>query len=313
MSYSLNELYEVVGISKQAVIQYEKRQELFDTQVSELLEEVELLRREHPGCGVEKMYYTLKPQFLGRDRFIELFMNLGFRVQYKKNYRRTTFSAKVYHPNLIEGMLVYKPSQVWQSDITYIEVGNRFYYAVFIIDVYTKLIVGYKVSDHLRAEANMKALEMAVREYEVPAIHHSDKGSQYIYRKYTGLLKSVGTSISMGDTALDNAYAERINQTIKNEYLAYWKPQSYKALQAQVEKAVNHYNTKRPHNHLAKKAPKAFAEDVANLSMCDRPFAIIYSEGYHREVKRSNIRIDKNAIEKQTYFCPMNIKMNLNT
>ena len=83
----MNQIYEVVGVSKQAVNQYSKRQVLFDENVQNLIIEAEELRAEHPGCGVEKMYNTLKPNFIGRDRFIDLFMNLGFRIKKKKNYR----------------------------------------------------------------------------------------------------------------------------------------------------------------------------------------------------------------------------------
>ena len=89
MSYSLNQLYKAVGISKQAVYQYACKQAVFNQKVEQLLMEADELRREHPGCGVEKMYYILKPDFIGRDRFIELFMQLGYRLHIKKNYSRT--------------------------------------------------------------------------------------------------------------------------------------------------------------------------------------------------------------------------------
>jgi len=89
----MNQLYQVIGISKQAVYQYQKRQQIFDQKISVLVAEAEKLRREHPGCGVEKMYYTLKPDFIGRDRFIELFIDIGFRLKKKRNYRRITYSS----------------------------------------------------------------------------------------------------------------------------------------------------------------------------------------------------------------------------
>jgi len=151
----MNQLYKVVGVSKQAVQQYAKRQLMFDQKVSNLLLEAQDLRRVHPGCGVEKMYNTLKPDFIGRDRFIDLFMELWFRLKTKKNYRRTNYSFSLNYPNLIQGLKIRTPSMVWQSDITYIRIGEQFYYAVFIIDVYTKKIVGYSVADHKRARANI--------------------------------------------------------------------------------------------------------------------------------------------------------------
>ena len=86
----MNKLYKTIGVSKQAVYQYAKRQHIFDNKLSNLMTEAEELRDEHPGCGVEKMYDTLKPDFIGRDRFVDTMMELGFRVKRKKNYKRTT-------------------------------------------------------------------------------------------------------------------------------------------------------------------------------------------------------------------------------
>ena len=95
----MNKLYKEIGISKQAVSQYVKRQKVFDYNVHNHIVEAEELRKEHPGCGVEKMYYTLRPDFIGRDNFIDLFMSLGFRIKKNKNYRRTTFASRVNYPN----------------------------------------------------------------------------------------------------------------------------------------------------------------------------------------------------------------------
>lgn len=110
MNYPMNQLYKVVGISKQAVSQHSKRQDVFNNKVLDLMAEAEDLRKEHPGCGVEKMYNVLRPDFIGRDRFVELFMDLGFRLKRKKNYRRTTYASNIFYPNLIKGLKVNKPS-----------------------------------------------------------------------------------------------------------------------------------------------------------------------------------------------------------
>ncbi len=272
----MNHLYKVLNISKQAVSQYQKRQTIFDEKMNFLLLEAEELRKEHPGCGVEKMYATLKPNFIGRDRFIDAFMELGFRIKKNKNYRRTTFSSRVYYPNLIQSMSVYSPSMIWQSDITYIYVEGKFYYAVFIIDVYTKKIVGYQVSNHMRATANMNAMQMALKNNEAPMIHHSDRGSQYNYIEYIKLLKENNCEISMSISAQDNAYAERINKTIKEEYLNYWKPKTYEDLKKCLEKAVNHYNIKRPHNNLGKLSPVDFENKWLNSSNDIKPIFTIF-------------------------------------
>jgi transposase InsO family protein len=254
----MNSLYKTIGISKQAVHQYASRQAIFDKKIANLVIEADQLREDHPGCGVEKMYDTLRPGFIGRDRFVSTFMELGYRLRRKKNFKRTTYSSPVYFPNLIKGMQVNAPSVIWQSDITYIRVGEKFYYAVFIIDVYTKKIVGYQVSDHMRATANLKALQMALKSHKAPEIHHSDRGSQYIYDEYTSLLKSNGCQISMAKTAQDNAYAERINRTIKSDYIERWRPKDFEQLKRMVAKAVYQYNNVRPHNNIGKLSPIGF-------------------------------------------------------
>lgn len=271
MSYSMNQFYKSVGISKQGAHQWARRQDGFDQKIKDLVIEADELRKEHPGCGVRKMYETLKPSFIGRDRFEETFMELGYRIKRQKNYRRTTFASSVYYPNLIKGMEVFAPSTIWQSDITYIKVGEKFYYAVFIIDVYTKRIVGYQVSDHMRATANLEALKMALKDHKAPQIHHSDRGAQYIYREYIQLLKDHKTQISMALTAQDNAYAERINKTIKEEYLDHWNPKSYVQLKKDVRRAVKNYNHNRIHNNLNKVSPIEFENNWNTLSDINKP------------------------------------------
>jgi putative transposase len=274
----MNRIYEVAGISKQGFSQYAQRQAIFDEKVKNLIVEVDELREAVPGCGVEKMYSTLKPNFLGRDRFVELFMELGYRLRHKKNYHRTTYSTSKYFPNLIKGLEVSSPSCIWQSDITYYRIGERFYYLVFIIDVYTKRIVGYSVSDHMRATANLSALEMALKENKPPKYHHSDRGSQYVSKDYTSRLKSVKTKISMGLMAQENPYAERINRTIKEDFLDFWKPESLTDLKGKTRRAVKNYNSIRVHNHLNKLTPEHFEKKWRSLTKKNRPTLTIFDD-----------------------------------
>ena len=274
MTLPLNDLYRILGLSKQSVHQYQKRQQMFDMQFANLLVEVAELRAQHPGCGVEKMYHTLKPDFIGRDRLTEALMQLGYRVKRIKNYHRTTIPAWFKYPNLIEGLVVRKKNVVWQSDITYYELKGRFYYLVFIIDVFTRQVVGYAVSDHLRAQANLRALKMALTHHGAPRIHHSDRGSQYIDKTYTQLLASHDVHISMGLQAQDNAYAERINGTIKNEYLEYWDINTFAQLKERVNKTVQHYNGKRIHDSLpGKTTPNNFNQSIDKCQMVEEIYA----------------------------------------
>jgi len=273
----------MLGLSKQAVHNYAKKQEQFHNQLSDLIVQVDELRNEHPGCGVEKMYKTLSPEFIGRDKFVEIFMSLGYRVKKVKNYIRTTIPSHLKYPNLIEGMLVTRPNQIWQSDITYIYINGKFYYIVFIIDVYTREIISYNVSNNMRKEANIIALNKAIKARDLSnqeLIHHSDRGSQYTSREYLNILKKNNIQISMGMKAQDNAFAERINGIIKNEYLKLWIINDFNELKTKLKKAVNHYNNKRIHSSLPDKlTPNKFRNILLTLSDQKKPKVIIYTEG----------------------------------
>ena len=299
----------MLGITKQAVYQRKHREDIFHQELSDLIIQVDELRKEHPGCGVEKMYNSLNPNFIGRDNFIDVFMNLGYKVKKIKNYVRTTIPTHLKYPNLIEGMLVHRPNQVWQSDITYFYSNGKFYYIVFILDVYTRKIVGYKVSDNMRAEANISALKQAVKSQGISLnglIHHSDRGSQYVDKNYIQLLKNNGITISMGLKAQDNAYAERINGTIKNEYLKRWEIKSFSDLKRKLNKAVKHYNEKRMHSSLPKDlSPASFEKSLLSLYSQKRPKVIIYAEGKNKPFEPSRLEWFKPEKEPQAHNCPM--------
>ncbi|NGP87723.1 IS3 family transposase [Fodinibius halophilus] len=250
MSYSLNALYTAAGVSKQAVWAHFKRE-------------------------------ARQPEGMGRDRFCAVMMELGYGVRRTRNNMRTTVPAHKVFENLIEGRVVTGPNQVWQSDITYIKVGGRFYYLTFIIDVYSRRIVGYATSRSLRAEANVKALKQAIAGREAhqlkDLVHHSDRGSQYTDGRYLALLRSHQMPISMGKVAQDNAFAERINGTIKNEYLLPKQPKSFRQLKQLASQAVTDYNTIRQHNALGRKAPEAYEQEWASLEARKRPVEAICS------------------------------------
>jgi len=254
IDYSLNKLYAAAGISKQGVWDHFKREEAQLEMIGRLIGQVDARRAEHPGEGLEKLYWQLQPEEIGRDTFCDLFMQLGYGVRRPTNRVRTTIPAHKVFDNLIEGRLVSGPNQVWQSDITYIKVGDRFYYLTFIIDVYTRRIVGYAVSKNLRAEANIRALMMAINRFSADqlngCVHHSDRGSQYTDGRYLKMLRSHQMPISMGGRAQDNAFAERVNGVIKNEYLIPRSLSSFRQLTYYSKKAVYDYNTKRHHGSL---------------------------------------------------------------
>ena len=156
---------------------------------------------------------------------------------------------------------------------------------VFIIDVYSRRIVGYAASDHMRAEANLKALEQAFNLRKgsdlSKLIHHSDRGSQYISHLYTKRLIKRGVTISMGLAATDNAFAERVNGIIKNEYLNYWRIEGLNGLKNAVRKAVKHYNNKRIHRSLPNNnTPLTYENNLLNSRSKEKQNVLIHSMDY---------------------------------
>lgn len=297
-------------MSKQAVHQSRQRQLDFDLELIDLANQVALIRRDHPGCGLEKLYHTLKPSYIGRDKFCEIFMGLGYGVKEIKNYRRTTIPSWFKFPNLIEGMSVTRPYQVLQSDITYFDIDGTFYYLVFIMDVYTRKILGYNAGDNMRAQCNVKALKMALRkipkEDRKGMIHHSDRGVQFVSHEYLKVIKENDIEVSMAGIAQENAYVEKLNSTIKNEYLKRWNIPDFRTLVRKTSKAVNNYNTNRLHLAFDNKyTPTGFKNSLVCLSDQERPKVIIYSEGNFKVKVASSHLNFRSAKEPQAHNCPI--------
>lgn len=286
----MKDVYTIAGMSKQAYYQHQTHQGKESAYYELLFLKADEVRAVHPKLGVRKMYELVLPLGIGRDRFEALMLNNGYRVCFPPNYIRTTYSVKCYqYTNLIKGIELTGINQVWQSDITYFLVGNKFYYLVFIIDVYSRRIVGYKASTTLEATANISALQMAFdlrgqKTYH-GLIHHSDRGSQYASNAYTSLLALKKCNVSMCDAAYENAYAERVNGIIKNEYLTSWSYNNLADVERGIKRAVYAYNYGRPHLNLKNKlSPVNFENYILSLSAEKRPMVKLYTEGQKQEV-----------------------------
>ena len=158
-------LSEVAGISRQSHYRQIGRIERLEVEQSMILQLVHEVRRDHPKMGCRKIYKLLNPSF-GRDRFEALLSYNGLNISKLRNYQKTTRAGITYFADLIEGKELTGINQVWQSDITYIRIGERFYYLVFIVDVFSRRILGYQANEHLLSIANTRALEQAISLWE---------------------------------------------------------------------------------------------------------------------------------------------------
>lgn len=259
-------LCELFGKSKQAYYHYDEQRTLVRAAMrSFAIDYAVYIRKYDTGIGTKKIWEMYRQEFryekdiLGRDSFLSILKEAGLRLREKICKPRTTDSTHGLptFPNIIKDFIPTGPNQLWVSDITYIPIwkpdGNyRFCYLSLILDAYSKEIVGWSVGDSLRTEYPIAALQMALRRLEGKAhtlIHHSDRGCQYASLEYVKMLRDNNIRISMTESGdpKDNAQAERINNTMKNELL---KDKIFMSLQDVIDAvaaAVNFYNTRRPH------------------------------------------------------------------
>lgn len=269
-------------ISRQAVHQYHKKVLQNDLKTAQFIEKANAIRKDHPMLGCRKMALQTKEHGWGRDKVEQLFLKAGYRIIYPPNYTKTTQPQydKIY-PNLIEGIILSGINQLVQTDISYIWINGKFYYLVFIIDVYSRRIVGYNTSDNMLAGSNVKALKLLIHLRKGAClkemIHHSDRGSQYTSEVYLTLLHKVEIRISMCKEAWQNAYTERFNRTIKEEYLNEMKIETFSQLKRAVSKVIRLYNEKRPHWNLYQQmSPVEFEKHVDKLAAHKRPTMQLY-------------------------------------
>lgn len=258
----MNQLYRTMEISKQGFHQHTERYlEMLEEQ-EQLMPVIAEIRRDHPQMSARIMYRLIKPTQMGRDRFEQFCFSRGFKIEQKRAYHRTTDSRGVTRfDNLLSGFKLTGVNQVWVSDITYYELDGQFYYLTFIMDLYSRRIVGHAVSNNLMTEnTTLPALRMAIAERRsAPGpIFHSDGGGQYYCKEFLRLTKAHKMKNSMSANVYENPNAERVNGTIKNSYLKHYGPQNFIELKQMTKKAVDMYNNYRPHKALNSLSPDTF-------------------------------------------------------
>lgn len=278
----MNALYVLLKVSKQGHLQSVRREAFQRSKEPCYIGLMETVREMHPMMGLRAIYEQFEPEGIGRDAFISLGLQEGYRVRAVESPMKTTRSVKnTRFRNLLGDLRLTGVNQVWVSDIFYFPLGGRHYYVVLILDVYSRRIIGYSVADNMRAENNLAALRMAIQlrgvyDYQGTLIHHSDRGVQYTSNDYTELLDDCGIQISMCIDVLENAHAERANGTIKNGYLMAWEPKTPEELFEMVPRSVGNYNN-RNHQSLSKMTPIQYETYVNELSLEKRPQMTVFT------------------------------------
>ena len=274
----MGQICRLFGLTRQAYYQYFWRQQELQFEEELVLKQVLNIRIRQPMIGTRKLYgmlqdFLIKHQIkIGRDALFDLLENNGMLVRRRKRSVKTTFSSHWLrkYPNLIEKLEVLKPNNLWVADITYLETENGFLYLSLLTDAYSRKIVGYHVADNLMAVSSVAALKMALNNMPRSLenlIHHSDRGIQYCSSEYVNLLQDYKIKISMTQTGdpRDNAIAERVNGTIKNELLAKTKIENLEDADKILKTIVMIYNNERPHLSIALMTPQKAHETEGEI------------------------------------------------
>ena len=233
-------------------------------------EQIKRIWQESAGrYGVRKVWHQLKREgySIARCTVSRLMQQLQIQGIWRGKNKRTTRSRDDQNraDDLVKRDFSAKqPNQLWVADFTYIQTNSGWIYTAFIIDVFSRAIVGWKVSTRMNTDMVLDALEHALHDRGMPTnvIHHSDRGVQYLSIRYTNRLEAANLRASVGTTgdSYDNALAETVNGLYKTEVIEYLKS-DWTGLE-DVELATLHwvdwFNKKRLHSAIGYVSPFQF-------------------------------------------------------
>lgn len=295
-------LYEIAGVSKQAYFKSLKRQDYLVEVEHKVIENFQRIRKKHKRMGCRKMVYVSGYDFpVGRDQAERIGFAHGYKLKRKRNPVKTTWAQRIeVYDNLIDGMELNNINQVWQSDIFYVNINGRNYYGIGIIDVYSRNMLSLHLSNSLSSQQNEKALKQAIKQRRGQPIEgcifHSDRGSQYISQLHKSLLKEHKMKISMCKQPQENAYAERLNGILKNDYI-YPLLDDAKSLVSLSRSIRKLYNEERPHSELNNMTPKAFEQMINTKDQYQRPKMSIHK--WNQALSTENQVINKEKSYKK--------------
>lgn len=257
-SVSISEVCRLLGTSRQRYYRGVWGERRSRRRATETVVLVQSVRKEMPRIGGRKLHHMLGRELaiigVGRDRLFDILRANHMLILPPRSYHVTTNSHHRFrkYKNLIAGMTVTRPEQVWVSDITYIGNRSSHLYLALVTDAYSKKIVGYDLSESLGADGAIRAIKMAHANRQYPEeelIHHSDRGIQYCSDEYQKLLRRYKIIPSMTESydPYANAVAERVNGILKQEFLLEELNLPFDMMKKAVRESVDIYNNRRPH------------------------------------------------------------------
>ncbi len=223
-----------------------------------IMAQMDKIYLDNPTYGVLRMKDELEEYdyFACEERVRHLMRKMGLEAIYPKKNLSRLGHAKYIQPYLLRHLKIERPNQVWMIDITYIPMKRGFMYLTAIIDVYSRYIIGWKLSNSLEAEVQIDLVRDCIADYGAPEIINSDQGSQFTCKEWVACLKQHKIRISMDGKgrAIDNIYIERFFRTIKQDYIYLNPVKDGLELYAGIEAYIIKYN-KRKHQGIGREKP----------------------------------------------------------
>lgn len=234
--------------------------------------EIEILKRilEHleskPFYGYRKIYIAIKNDHveITKKQVRRIMNKMGLKAIYPKiNLSKPRKGHKIY-PYLLKNKVIALPNQVWSTDITYIKVNGSNVYLAAIIDLYSRKVLSWRLSNTMDTHFCIEVLEEALHLYGTPAIFNTDQGSQFTSEAFTDVLLKKGIQISMDGKgrALDNIFIERLWRSLKYEEIYINHYESVIELKIAIDKYFNFYNSERFHQSLDYETPDEIYNSV---------------------------------------------------
>ncbi len=224
-----------------------------------LMRRIDELHLEIPFFGARRLAKMLQREgfAVGRRHVGTLMRLMGIQVIYPR--KRTSIPGKGHkiYPYLLSHLAIVRPNQAWAADITYVPMAQGFAYLVAILDLYSRKVLAWRVSNTLATDFCVAALQEALTRHGVPEIFNTDQGAQFTDEDFTAPLLAKRVRVSMDGKGrwVDNVFVERLWRSVKYEDIYLHAYETLRELNAALSCYFGFYNTRRPHQNLEYRTP----------------------------------------------------------